>query len=96
MPGNVYVFVSHSILNIFLYFNTKILTYLCSMHWSLIIVWPKQKRGYILDSLMDKKTKDHYLFPTVVEKAFKVKFNWQMVKVHTFRFFNKLILLYIN
>ncbi|KAK1433171.1 hypothetical protein QVD17_10077 [Tagetes erecta] len=64
-------------------------------HWVLFIVSPKERQGYILDSIKYKKlsngqghlinvkkTAKDYDLSKVIEEAFKGKFKWKMVEVN--------------
>ncbi|KAK9056921.1 hypothetical protein SSX86_024286 [Deinandra increscens subsp. villosa] len=53
-----------------------------SAHWSLLIISPTHKEGYILDSI--RGMKNHYDYPLihVIEKSFGGNFEWQMVKIN--------------
>ncbi|KAK1417965.1 hypothetical protein QVD17_27101 [Tagetes erecta] len=53
--------------------------FLVGPHYVLVIISPKQKRGYILDSLKGTKNEKSYPFSKVVEDSFEGNFTWAMV-----------------
>ncbi|KAK1406086.1 hypothetical protein QVD17_41371 [Tagetes erecta] len=53
--------------------------FLIGPHYVLFIISPKQKRGYILDSLKGTKNEKSYPFSKVVEDSFEGNFTWAMV-----------------
>ncbi|MFS8016789.1 putative papain-like cysteine peptidase superfamily [Helianthus anomalus] len=54
--------------------------YFCSKHWSLIIVCPDFKFGYIADSLNERKTHKNYMLVNIIEEVFEINFKWQMAQ----------------
>ncbi|KAK9049567.1 hypothetical protein SSX86_031464 [Deinandra increscens subsp. villosa] len=54
--------------------------YLVGKHWSLLIVCPTYKSGYIIDSKRTGKNKNSYLLVSILEEVFRVRFNWHVVK----------------
>ncbi|KAK9059737.1 hypothetical protein SSX86_020441 [Deinandra increscens subsp. villosa] len=54
--------------------------YLAGKHWSLLIVCPTYKSGYIIDSKRTGKNKNSYLLVSILEEVFRVRFNWHVVK----------------
>ncbi|MFS7918418.1 hypothetical protein Hanom_Chr03g00200761 [Helianthus anomalus] len=52
--------------------------YFCSKHWSLIIVCPTFKFGYIIDSINEEKTHKNYMLVKIIEEVFKINFKWHM------------------
>ncbi|KAM0069770.1 putative papain-like cysteine peptidase superfamily [Helianthus debilis subsp. tardiflorus] len=52
--------------------------YLARKHWSLIIVCPDFKFGYIVDSIKEGKTHKKYKLVKIIEDAFGINFNWHM------------------
>ncbi|KAJ0585554.1 hypothetical protein HanRHA438_Chr05g0237951 [Helianthus annuus] len=55
--------------------------YFCSKHWSLIIVCPDFKFGYIVDSINEGKTHKSYKLVKIIEEVFEINFKWYMAQL---------------
>ncbi|KAJ0795491.1 putative papain-like cysteine peptidase superfamily [Helianthus annuus] len=55
--------------------------YLANNHWTLIIICPSTKRGYIIDSINREKDQHSYLLTSIIDEAFGFPFLWEMVKL---------------
>ncbi|KAK9070275.1 hypothetical protein SSX86_010675 [Deinandra increscens subsp. villosa] len=70
------------LLQIFLnaWLDVTVLHWFAIKHWSLLIVCPTYKSGYIIDSKRTGKNKNSYLLVSILEEVFRVRFNWHVVK----------------
>ncbi|KAJ0747547.1 putative non-specific serine/threonine protein kinase [Helianthus annuus] len=55
--------------------------YFCSKHWSLIIVCPDFKFGYLVDFINEGKTHINYKLVKIIEEVFEINFKWHMAQL---------------
>ncbi|MFS7963040.1 putative papain-like cysteine peptidase superfamily [Helianthus anomalus] len=76
--------VQEHIIDMFMFHTDKtffLAPYLADNHWTLIIICPSTKRGYIIDSISREKDQHSYLLTSVSDEAFGFPFLWDMVNL---------------
>ncbi|MFS7936085.1 putative papain-like cysteine peptidase superfamily [Helianthus anomalus] len=76
--------VQEHIIDMFMFHTDKtffLAPYLANDHWTLIVICPSTKRGYIIDSISREKDQHSYLLTSVIDEAFGFPFLWDMVNV---------------